>query len=474
MDEIWYGLLAFSGTLALSLVVAFTIYKLLREILLAAANIVTRQLTTSIEVHACYGRASNVASWLRHLIEHYCGEKLGHFAVVNDIINFKSRRDYRLHSFFLEDLNEPVVEKKQEDDDSSDDLRKQIDPLQTTSSVFFWYKGTCIRISRKVNRDLRNQDSPTEIFTVTAYGTRNKKLLMHMLEEGRKMAEKKPPKYINYYKAEHQMGHSSWRLVKRIEPRTLSSIILKEGITDVIRNDLEEFIESKEWYKERGIPYRRGYLLYGPPGCGKTSFVKAVSGQIGYDIHELQLSSLSLTDESLNTLMSSISQKAILLFEDVDAVFLPRHQEEHKNDGLLGKLKIRESKGKLSFSGLLNAIDGVASEEDYIVFMTTNQIEKLDTALIRPGRIDLRQLIDYPDEQQIKCFFKKFYPDCNDETAIKFAKAVVKLKCNPSVAQIQGIFLKHKHEPEDNLLDVDSLIEMCKDNADLGVHNIYL
>lgn len=106
--------------------------------------------------------------------------------------------------------------------------------------------------------------------------------------------------------------------------------------------------------------------------------------------------------------------------------------------------------------------------------MTTNRIEKLDSALIRPGRIDMRQLINYPDEKQIIAFFKKFYPSCSDDVANNFAKAVEKLNCNPSVAQIQGLFLKHKHVPEDNLLDVDCLIEVCKDNADLHLRNIYL
>lgn len=189
----------------------------------------------------------------------------------------------------------------------------------------------------------------------------------------------------------------------------------------------------------------------------------------------MQLSKLK--DDTLQVLMSSIGKKAILLLEDVDAVFAPRCQDEERsdnNDALLGKLSIREAKSCISFSGLLNAIDGVASKENYIIFMTTNRIEKLDSALIRPGRIDMRQLIDYPDEKQIFDFFKIFYPTCNDVVAKKFAKAVVKLNISPSVAQIQGLFLKHKRVPEDNLLDVDSLIEVCKDNADLGVRHIYL
>ncbi len=205
--------------------------------------------------------------------------------------------------------------------------------------------------------------------------------------------------------------------------------------------------------------------------------MKAISGQIGYDIFELQLSNSQVNDEGLNELMSSISRNSILLLEDIDAVFLPRLQDEAKsetNDGLYGKLRIRESRGGLSFSGLLNAIDGIAAEEDYIIFMTTNSIEMLDSALIRPGRIDMRQLIDYPDQQQIVSFFKKFYPGCKDDVAESFGKAVTNLKCNPSVAQLQGVFLNHKHTPEDNIRDVDTLIDVCKSNVDLGVRNIYL
>lgn len=173
--------------------------------------------------------------------------------------------------------------------------------------------------------------------------------------------------------------------------------------------------------------------------------------------------------------MLTISKKAILLFEDIDAAFVARMQDEsnsEETDGLSGKLKIREAKSSLSFSGLLNAIDGVASAEDYVVFMTTNRIDKLDSALIRPGRIDMRQLIDYPDEHQIAAFFRKFYPNCAEGVAAKFAKAVINLKCNPSVAQIQGVFLKHKHAPEDNIKDVDTLVEVCKSNKELA--HIYL
>lgn len=445
--------------LFVALVLSQTVASFLKKIFETISHVFLRYFTTNIEIHAYYGMQTNVTSWINIFIEHKCGKNLGHFRITKDIYSSKSMsRRHGLHS----------VDEYKEYEDDSEDIKKQLEPLPTNWSVSFWYKKIYIRIIRSISEDIRGGQA-VEVYKITAYGTVNKQLLIDMIEEARKMAEKKPAKHINYFRAELAMGHAMWRLVRRVQPRTLSSIVLRNGVTKTIEQDLEDFTESRQWYKERGIPYRRGYLLYGPPGCGKTSFIKAISGQIGYDIYEIQLSNQHLTDQNLNDLISRIGQKSILLFEDIDAVFAPRVQDEERSerhDVILGNLKIRQSTAGVTFSGLLNAIDGVASEEDYIVFMTTNCINKLDQALIRPGRIDMKQLIDYPDENQITTFFKKFYPDCNDELATKFAKAVNDLKCNPSIAQIQGVFLKHKKEPDGNLLDVASLVEVCKDNLD--------
>lgn len=466
------AILCFCWTLALAAAVSFSAYKFLSKIFDAAADGFTRYLTTSIEIHTSFGYDAKVLEWLKRLIELNCDEKLNHFGITNDIICSKNGRGR-----YDEDSSDGEWESENESVgiETPFNLRKQLAPIQNSQSVVFRYKRTWIRITRNIDPHIKSHFSPMEVYKITAYFTKNKQLLIDMLDEGREMVEKKRPEQINFYRAD---SDPSWCLIKKIKPRDLSSIVLKEGITDAIQKDLQEFIKSKRWYKERGIPFRRGYLLYGPPGCGKTSFVKAIAGQIGYDVHEIQLSNRNLNDECLTTLMSTIGKKGILLFEDIDAVFAPRPKDEQENsddhDGPSGKLKVREAQSSISFSGLINAIDGVASEEDYILFMTTNHIDMLDSALIRPGRIDMRQFIDYPDEQQILDFFKKFYPDCNDGVAEKFAKAVRNLKCNPSVAQIQGIFLNHKHDPKGNLLDVDTLIEVCKDNNESGFRNIYV
>lgn len=266
MDEKLLPLLAFSTTLALGLVLAFGLKNLLVQIFCCTANKLTRLITTSIEIECCEGMGTNVTTWLKLLIQQNCSARLWHFKITKDIYQYKFRQLRLLHMYDSNDTSRIADDEDEEKEDTCD-IMKQLEPLQTNQSLFLFYKRTLIRVRRSVNLYNPNQKIKIENFEVTAYLTRRKELLVEMLEAGRKIMEKKESsKHVNYYKARHQMGHSMWQLVKRIQPRSLSSIILKDGVTDAIQKDLNEFIESKKWYKERGIPYRRGYLLYGPPG----------------------------------------------------------------------------------------------------------------------------------------------------------------------------------------------------------------
>jgi chaperone BCS1 len=88
--------------------------------------------------------------------------------------------------------------------------------------------------------------------------------------------------------------------------RPLESVILDESISDKLVEDVNEWINSSKWYIERGIPYRRGYLLHGPPGSGKSSFIFALAGKLNYNICILNLSERGLTDERLGLALSCV------------------------------------------------------------------------------------------------------------------------------------------------------------------------
>jgi chaperone BCS1 len=133
-------------------------------------------------------------------------------------------------------------------------------------------------------------------------------------------------------------------------PRPLDSVCLDSSAADDLVRDATEFFGSEDWYRRRGIPYRRGYLLHGPPGCGKTSFVCALAARLKLHICVLNLSARGLDDASLNARMHETPRDAVVLLEDVDAVFVARESAD------------AEGGSSVTFSGLLNALDGVAAQ----------------------------------------------------------------------------------------------------------------
>lgn len=206
--------------------------------------------------------------------------------------------------------------------------------------------------------------------------------------------------------------HSHWRRLEPCRTRPLSTVVASsEPGPQELLDDMQAFLAREDWYAQRGIPYRRGYLFHGPPGCGKTSFVTAVAGKLNCPIFVLNLADPYLSDLGLLKLVTDASPRSLLLLEDVDAAF---HE-------VLGKAGTTPSggntqrdgahMGQLTFSGVLNALDGVAGQEGKIVIMTTNHPEKLDPALVRPGRVDMRAKFHCASTSAIEEIFCNFFQD---------------------------------------------------------------
>ncbi|KAH3687394.1 hypothetical protein WICPIJ_001625 [Wickerhamomyces pijperi] len=305
------------------------------------------------------------------------------------------------------------------------------------------YKGAYMLINRERSGKLLDMTSGTPFETVTLTTLyRDRALFQDLLTEAKTMALKASEGKTVIYTS----WGPEWRpFGQPKKKRMIDSVILDSGIKEGIVDDVRGFLKSGKWYFERGIPYRRGYLLYGPPGSGKTSFIQALAGELDYNICILNLSEANLTDDRLNHLMNHIPQRSLLLLEDIDAAFNQRDQTDSSG-----------YKSGVTFSGLLNALDGVASSEETITFMTTNHPEKLDPAILRPGRIDYRMLIDNASPYQIKEMFLRFY-EGESEKADEFVAKAAELGVAISTAQLQGLFVYNKNDPQAALDMIETL-----------------
>ena len=171
--------------------------------------------------------------------------------------------------------------------------------------------------------------------------------------------------------------------------RPWKTIVTQDNIKEAILNDIKEFKDSADEYKKLGIPYRRGYLLHGPPGTGKSSLVYGLAGVLGLSICVLTLSDRDLSDDELMNRLAAAPKDSLILVEDID-VALPSEKRKTELE-VQQRRKEQEGNynpysGSITMSGVLNSIDGVATANSQILIMTTNHKENLDPALIRPGR----------------------------------------------------------------------------------------
>ncbi len=207
-----------------------------------------------------------------------------------------------------------------------------------------------------------------------------------------------------------------WQLSASKRPRTLDSVILPTAQKARLIEDARWFFGAADWYAERGIPYRRGYLFSGPPGTGKSSVVLALASHLDKSVYALNLASVA-QDSALMEAFAEVPANAILLVEDIHAMRISKSRAETKAPGEPPTVALT------TLSGLLNAIDGVAAPEGRLLVMTSNHPERLDPALIRPGRIDVHERFDLLGPAEVRRMYLRFHPGAHAQ-AERFAAAI--------------------------------------------------
>jgi mitochondrial chaperone BCS1 len=244
-----------------------------------------------------------------------------------------------------------------------------------------------------------------------------------------------------------------WDYVAAYSPRSLESVLLRPGEKEHLVEDLSRFRASRSRYLRLGVPYHRGYLLYGPPGTGKTSLVSAIGAKFGMSIYVVNLTEMN--DRTLKSAMNNVPENSIILFEDIDCMKAGNRRAELMDAAAkqvataVGVGSTQPDRGGVTLSGLLNVLDGFHAPSNVVFVMTTNAVEALDPALLRPGRIDYRLYLGEAADSQ-KCeLYRRFFPEASEAAAREFVEA----HTVETMAEFQGLLLGLEQE--------EAEVELC-------------
>ena len=237
--------------------------------------------------------------------------------------------------------------------------------------------------------------------------------------------------------------NDGWDMIEGYAPRLLESVILQPGEKEHLVQDIETFRRSKRRYARLGIPYHRGYLFYGAPGTGKTSLVSALAAHFGLSIYSMNLADFN--DRTLMNAVNQVSRDSVMLFEDIDCMKSSNAREPSKEVGTQvrdEKQTVAEKNG-VTLSGLLNVLDGFYAPTSVLFMMTTNRIETLDEALLRPGRIDYKLYLGKSTDRQRIELYRRFFPEASEFETEAF---VEENRWAETMAEFQGLLLGLEQE----------------------------
>lgn len=240
-----------------------------------------------------------------------------------------------------------------------------------------------------------------------------------------------------------------WELLNRHHPRKIDTVCL-DGKEKEILEYVKKFKspEMKKRYLETGTPYKKNIMFEGFPGTGKTSLVFAIASELDCNIAIINFNK-DMDDNNFMRAIRRLPRNSILVLEDIDVLF----KERKENDGY---------KSSLSFSALLNTLDGLAFRQGMITFMTTNYLCNLDSALKRPGRVDKILHFGLATEMQTKHIYLKFFPEKEDEFDDFYRKI---RSCKFTTAILQQYFLWHMEDPDGVISNVNEFKKLCSEHT---------
>ncbi len=311
---------------------------------------------------------------------------------------------------------------------------ERITMIPAPGKHWFWFGGRPFEVwfSRTENTQERS-GRRIESFTFRTLG-RSRPLLQRFVDDVMHCHNKSKGTHSYLY-----VYDDGWDYVEGYAARLLDSVVLQPGEKEHLIQDVAQFRKSKQRYQRLGVPYHRGYLLYGPPGTGKTSVVSALAAHFGLSIYTANLANFN--DRSLMSAANRVPANSVLLFEDIDCMQSSRSRagadSRAEHNGKESGSTVTTQNG-ITLSGLLNVLDGFHTPSGVLFVMTTNHVEKLDNALLRPGRIDYKLYLGKATDHQKLELYRRFFPNSSEIEAREFVDAS---RSSETMAEFQGLLL---------------------------------
>jgi len=309
------------------------------------------------------------------------------------------------------------------------------------------YESNKIQLVYKKESDLVATADDIKYFETLEVGGDTKEILITFIEAAR--SSNSNPERNDKLICRILKSGGMWGILNRLSKRSDETLFMDVDLEELFKQ-IQTFFDDEEDYIQHGVPFKMNFLFHGIPGTGKTSLIYTIASHFNFDIAFLNITR-DLDDNTFTRAVTNLPDNSILVLEDIDALFVER-----------------DTKCGVSFSTVLNVLDGMTKKHKLLTFLTTNYKDRLDSALKRSGRIDYELEFTYASKKQTKAMYSYFFKEHLLDEFLKFTK-----KMKFTTSDLHKFLFKYR-KCENIMEHTDEFVELLNKNAETAPDHFYI